>query len=98
MRPTDVFNPSDVLRPTDWFAIELAGSDWSEGWEKFNSGMVDGVVVGVALASTLITLELPKSSSYTVDVLPDDWSEALVDIDLSINILVGEWIDVLARV
>ena len=44
MRPTDVFNPSDVLRPTDWFAIELAGSDWSDGWEKFNSGMVDGVV------------------------------------------------------
>ena len=43
------------------------------------------VMVGVAVTSVLIFLELVKPSSCAVDVLSDDWDEAFIGIDLSID-------------
>ena len=43
------------------------------------------VLVGVAVTSVFISLELVKPSSYAVDVLSDDWDEAFIGIDLSID-------------
>ena len=42
-------------------------------------------LVGVVVASVLISLELVKPSSYAVDVLAGDWYEAFIGIDLSID-------------
>ena len=43
------------------------------------------VLVAVAVTSVFISLELVKPSSYAVDVLSDDWDEAFIGIDLSID-------------
>ena len=52
-------------------------------------------LVGVMVASMLISLELGNPSLYAVGVLADDWAEAVSD--LPIGMRVGEWIDALAR-
>ena len=43
------------------------------------------VMIGVAVTSVLISLEFAKPSSCAVDVLADDWDEAFIGIDLSID-------------
>ena len=43
------------------------------------------VLVGIAVTSVLISLEFAKPSSCAVDVLADDWDEAFIGIDLSID-------------
>ena len=43
------------------------------------------VLVGVAVTSVFISLELAKPPSYAVDVLAGDCDEAFIGIDLSID-------------
>ena len=43
------------------------------------------VLVDVVVTSVLISLELAKPSSYAVAVLSDDWDEAFIAINLSID-------------
>ena len=57
-------------------------------------GVSIDVLVVVVVTSVLISLELAKPSSYAVDVLADDWDEAFIGIDLSIDMRVDEVIDV----
>ena len=56
------------------------------------------VMVGVAVTSVFISLELAKPPSCAVDVLAGDCEEAFIGIDLSIDMLVDEVIDVFADV
>ena len=42
-------------------------------------------LVGIAVPSVLISLELDQPSSDAVGVLTDDWAEAFIAIDLSID-------------
>ena len=55
-------------------------------------------LVGVVVASVLISFELVDPSSYAVVVLTEDWDEAFIAIDLSIDMRVDEVIDVFAGV
>ena len=60
-----------------------------------------GVVVDVKtvlMTCALIDIELVMMLSYIVEVKSDDWHEAGIDIDISVDRRVGEWIDALARV
>ena len=56
------------------------------------------VMIGVAVTSVLISLEFDQPSSCAVDVLSDDWDEAFIGIDLSIDMLFDEVIDMFADV
>ena len=55
------------------------------------------VMIGVAVASVLTSLEFAQPSSCAVDVLTDDWDEAFIGIDLSIDMRVDELIDMFAN-
>ena len=50
------------------------------------------------VATSALDLELVVPWSYVVEVIPDDWVEAAIDIDVSIDRRVNKSIGVLARV
>ena len=60
-------------------------------------GVSMNVLVAVVMTSVLISLELSKPSSCAVNVLADDWDEAFIGIDLSIDMRVEEVIDMFAN-
>ena len=80
------------------FEVSLKGVKADVVVNEFTAAMADVVVdvlVGAAMtASVPMTLELDKLSSCTEGLLAADWDEALVGVDLSIDMRTDEVIAV----
>ena len=80
------------------FEVSLKGVKADVVVNEFTAAMADVVVdvlVGAAVtASVPMTLELDKLSSCTEGLLAADWDEALVGVDLSIDMRTNEVIAV----
>ena len=94
----ETWDVAGVIRGVEVLLIEV----WTDVIINVLTVVMVGVgidaLVGVVVASVLISFELVNPSSYAVVVVTEDWDEAVFAIDLLIDMRVDELIDVLARV